>query len=95
MSPVRDKMVMYYVYILKSKKNKRIYTGSTSNLRKRFKEHNDGKSNWTKKGIPWKLVYYEACIDEEDARSRELYLKSGMGKRYINNRLKRFLSLTG
>ena len=95
MSPVRDKMVMYYVYILNSKKNKRIYTGSTSNLRKRFKEHNDGKSNWTKKGIPWKLVYYEACIDEEDARSRELYLKSGMGKRYINNRLKRFLSLTG
>ena len=86
---------MYYVYILRSKKNKRMYTGSTNNLRKRFKEHNDGKSNWTKKGIPWKLVYYEACLNEEDARSREIYLKSGMGKRYIKNRLKRFLSLTG
>ena len=95
MNPVRDKIVMYYVYILRSKKNKRMYTGSTNNLRKRFKEHNDGKSNWTKKGIPWKLVYYEACLNEEDARSREIYLKSGMGKRYIKNRLKRFLSLTG
>lgn len=41
------------------------------------------------------LIYYEACSDEQDARSREKYLKSGPGKRYINNRLKRFLSLTG
>ncbi|MDO8573083.1 MAG: GIY-YIG nuclease family protein [bacterium] len=86
---------MYYIYILKSKKNKRWYTGSTNNLRKRFKEHNNGKSSWTKKGIPWELIYYEACHNEEDTRSRELYLKSGMGKRYIKNRLKRFLSLMG
>lgn len=86
---------MKYVYVLKSRKNGKIYTGSTNNLRKRFKEHNDGKSNWTKKGMPWKLIYYEACLNEEDVRSRELYLKSGTGKRYLKNRLKRFLSLTG
>ncbi len=86
---------MYYVYILKSKKNKRWYTGSTNNLRKRFKEHNNGKSGWTKKGVPLELIYYEACLNEEDVRLREIYLKSGMGKRYIKNRLKRFLSLTG
>lgn len=41
------------------------------------------------------IMYYEACIDKDDARARETYLKSGMGKRYLKNRLKRFLSLTG
>jgi len=46
-------------------------------------------------GGPLELIYYEACINEEDARAREKYLKSGMGKRYLKNRLKRFLSLTG
>ena len=44
---------------------------------------------------PFGLIYYEACINEQDARTREKYLKSGMGKRYIRNRLKHFLSLTG
>jgi putative endonuclease len=48
-----------------------------------------------KDGGPWKVIYYEASLDEEDARSREKYLKSGMGKRYFRNRIKRFLSLTG
>jgi len=41
------------------------------------------------------LIYYEACLNEQDARQREKYLKSGMGKRYLKNRLKRFLFLTG
>jgi len=86
---------MFYIYLLKSKKNDKLYTGSTNNLRKRFKEHNDGKSNFTKKYIPYELIYYEACLNEEDARSREKYLKSGIGKRYLKNRLNRFLSLTG
>lgn len=86
---------MYYTYILISKHTGRFYTGYTNNLRKRLKEHNDGKSSYTKRDRPYLLVYYEACLDEDDARSREEYLKSGMGKRYIKNRLKRFLSLTG
>ncbi|MCK5060137.1 MAG: GIY-YIG nuclease family protein [Candidatus Pacebacteria bacterium] len=86
---------MHYVYLLKSKTNDKWYTGSTDNLRKRLKEHNDGKSAWTRKGIPWMLIYYEASYDKNDTRSRELYLKSGMGKRYLKNRLRRFLSLTG
>ena len=75
--------------------NKRCYTGFTSDLRKRFSEHNSGESEYTKHRGPYRLVYYEACLEEEDARSREKYLKSGMGKRYLKNRLKRFLSLTG
>ena len=72
-----------------------MYTGVTNDLRKRFRQHNSGKSTWTKKDMPWTLAYYEACLNQDDAKSREKYLKSGMGKRYIKNRLKRFLSLTG
>ncbi|MFA5870521.1 MAG: GIY-YIG nuclease family protein [Candidatus Paceibacterota bacterium] len=86
---------MHYVYILQSEKSNRFYTGYTANLRKRLKEHNENKSRYTNKRGPFILVYYEACCDEYDARSREIYLKSGMGKRFIKNRLKRFLSLTG
>lgn len=86
---------MFYTYLLKSKKYDKFYTGSTSDLRKRLKQHNDGMSNYTKKYIPYKLIYYEVCLNEQDARSREKYLKTGMGKRYLKNRLSRFLSLTG
>lgn len=86
---------MFYVYVIQSKKNKQFYTGSTNDLRKRFKQHNEGKSTWTKGRGPWDLIYYEACLNEEDAKIREKYLKTGMGKRYLKNRLKRFLSLTG
>ena len=95
MNPVPNPTVMYYTYLLQSKKNGQWYTGSTNDLRKRFKQHTLGKSTYTRGRGPFKLVYDEACVNEEDARSRELYLKSGMGKRYIKNRIKRFLSLTG
>jgi len=94
MSPVRDKSVMFYVYVLQNK-NKHWYTGSTKDLRKRFNEHNSNKSTYTSSRGPYALIYYEACLSEKDSRSREQYLKSGMGKRYLKNRLKRFLSLTG
>lgn len=94
MNPVRDYSAMFYTYVLQNKNN-RFYTGYTHDLRKRFKEHNTRKSKYTKYNGPYILIYYEACMNEQDARSRETYLKSGPGKRYINNRLKRFLSLTG
>lgn len=95
MNPVRDQSFMYYTYVIDSQKSKYWYTGSTDNLRKRFNQHIQGKSAWTKSRGPWKLIYYEACLNEGDARTREKYLKSGMGKRYLKNRLRRFLSLTG
>jgi putative endonuclease len=85
---------MFYVYLLKSEKNGKWYTGSTGDLRKRFKQHNNNRSTYTKNKGPWKLIYYEACINEKDARMREKYLGSGMGMRYLKNRLKSFLSLT-
>ncbi|MBI2593915.1 GIY-YIG nuclease family protein [Candidatus Daviesbacteria bacterium] len=86
---------MYYTYVIESQKSGYKYTGSTNDLRKRFNQHNQGQSTWTSSRGPWKLIYYEACLNEEDAKSREKYLKSGMGKRYLKNRLKRFLTLTG
>lgn len=86
---------MWYVYVMRSLKSNYWYTGSAKDLRKRFSQHNTGKSTYTKSRGPYELIYYEACLSEQDARSRELYLKSGMGKRYLKNRLKRFLSLTG
>ncbi len=86
---------MFYTYLIRSKKDNKWYTGYTRDLRKRFQEHNDNKVFSTKRRGPFEMIYYEACIDEEDAKTRENYLKSGMGKRYLKNRLKRFLSLTG
>jgi putative endonuclease len=83
---------MFYTYVLKSEKNGQLYTGYTNDLRKRFKEHNDGKSAYTSIRRPYTLIYYEACKDKVDAETREKYLKTAMGKRYLKNRLKRFLS---
>ena len=71
------------------------YTGYTNDLRKRFKEHNSNMVTSTKNKSPFELIYYEACLNKYDACNREKYLKTTMGKRYIRNRLKRFLSLTG
>jgi putative endonuclease len=94
MNPIRDNY-MWYTYIILDKKNNNWYTGCTSDLRKRFKEHNEGLVSSTKGRGPFSLIYYEACLNKGDSFAREKYLKSGMGKRYIKNRLKRFLSLTG
>ena len=94
MSPVRDS-IFYYTYILQSKKDELWYTGYTLDLRKRFKEHNENKVLSTKNRGPFELIYYEACKNKTDAFVREKYLKTGMGKRYLKNRLKRFLALTG
>jgi putative endonuclease len=86
---------MTYVYVLRSIGSKTLYTGCTSDLRKRLIEHNSGKATYTKSRGPYELIYYEACIDEKDGFMREKYLKTGMGKRYLKNRNKRFLALTG
>ena len=86
---------MYYVYVIQSKKDNQFYTGFTRDLENRIREHNEGRVSSTKERGPFELIYYEACLNEQDALAREKYLKSGMGKRYLKNRLKRFLSLTG
>ena len=79
---------MYYVYVLKSLKDKKLYTGSTNNLVERLKRHNKGLVEATKYRRPLKLIYYEACLSRKDAMRREIYLKTSWGKRYIKSRLK-------
>ena len=84
---------MWYTYILLSKKDNKLYTGYTNNLLKRLEKHNKGEVYATKNREPFKLIYYEACHSRLDAFQREKYLKSGMGKRYIKNRLKNYFSI--
>ncbi len=84
---------MFYVYMLKSAKDGSLYIGSTNDLKRRLEEHASGKGNYTKKHLPYKIVYYEAYGAEVDARSRESSLKLGANalgqlKRRITNSLK-------
>lgn len=87
--------MFYYVYVLQSKKNKKWYTGFTADLRKRFNQHNNNMSTYTKGRGPFDLIYFEAYRNQDDARSREKQLKSGPGRAYLKQRIKRFLSLSG
>lgn len=85
---------MFYVYILKSLKDNRIYTGFTSNLKHRAKEHNSGKVKSTKHRRPLKLIYYEAYLSKKDAQERENYLKSGgKAKNVIKYQLRHSLKI--
>lgn len=87
---------MFYVYILKSKKDNKCYIGSTNDLRKRFKLHNTGKIFSTQKRRPLVLVYYEAYLAESDARRREQKLKNyGQGITNIYKRISDSLEKEG
>jgi putative endonuclease len=81
---------MFYTYVLQSLKNNELYTGYTADLKKRLQEHNQGKNLSTKRYMPWKIIYYEACIDEGDAKRREGYLKKTQGIRLLRRRLKEY-----
>ncbi|NBB79128.1 MAG: GIY-YIG nuclease family protein [Verrucomicrobia bacterium] len=82
---------MYYVYVLVSEVDGEWYTGSTPDLKRRVIRHNNGEVTSTKNRRPLKLIYYEASPTKADSVARERYLKSGMGKRYLKNRLKVYL----
>ncbi len=66
---------MFYTYLLRSKKDKKLYIGFTNDLRRRLQEHNSGLSESTQFRRPFELVYYEAYKSEKDARKREENLK--------------------
>ncbi|MHB1086338.1 MAG: GIY-YIG nuclease family protein [Minisyncoccota bacterium] len=72
---------MFYVYILQSMKDGKLYTGYTNDLRRRFSEHSEGRNFATKPRLPLKLVYYEAYMSQADAKMRESRLKSSAGAR--------------
>ena len=83
---------MYYTYVLYSKKDGNFYTGFTQDLRLRFEQHEKGQIESTKNRRPLDLVYYEACLNRNDATHREQYLKTYHGKAYIKRRLKSYLT---
>ena len=83
---------MYYTYILQSKKDRKFYTGYTKNLKLRFEQHQKGQIESTKNRMPLKLIYYEVCLNQQDATHREKYLKIYYGKMFIKNRLKSYLT---
>jgi putative endonuclease len=85
---------MFYTYVLQSIKDGKFYTGYTCDLRKRLNEHNSNKVFSTKSRGSFRLIYYEACINKDDAKAREKYIKSGMGKRYLKNRLTPFRNIS-
>lgn len=81
--PVKNSDLMHYIYILLSRKDANFYTGLTNDLKRRLREHQTGnvRSTWNRR--PLELIYYEACLNEDDAKQREIYLEAGMLPRGI------------
>ena len=78
---------MYYVYILQSERDKEFYVGRTSNLKRRYSEHQAGRVESTKNRLPLKLLCYEAYNTKEEAARREEYLKTSDGRKDIRKRI--------
>lgn len=81
----------FYVYTLFSLKDKKLYTGFTINLKDRLSRHARGEVRSTANRRPLKLIHYEYFINEEDAKAREVFLKSGFGRNNMKKALKRTL----
>ena len=75
----------YYVYVLYCYRDCGLYIGYTSDLRKRLIQHAKGFVPATKLRIPFKLIHYEYIVDDQNARAREVYLKSGYGREQLKN----------
>jgi len=84
---------MFYTYVLKSKDDE-LYIGFTNDLKRRFKEHNQGLNLSTKHSKPWTIIYYECCLDKDDAERREHYFKTSQGRRLLRRRLKEYFYKT-
>ena len=78
---------MFYVYVLYSEKIRKFYTGYTKNLKKRLNHHNLGLDQWSKRGIPWKLVYFETYKSKTKAVKRERFFKTGKGREFFKARI--------
>lgn len=89
---ISNKHKFYYIYVLKSKKDDNFYVGYTQDLKSRFEQHSKGFVDSTKNRRPFVLIYSEACLDKKDAMKREKYLKTYLGKLFLRNRLKSYLT---
>jgi len=79
---------MFYVYVLQSLRDKKLYIGFSTDLTKRIKDHNSGGTKSTKTRRPFRLLYYEAHLSEKDARRREQYFKTEKGKSSLRQMLR-------
>ena len=85
-------MKFHYVYVLLSLKDKKLYSGSSDDLKSRFEQHQKGKVSSTKDRRPLELIYYESCLEKKDAMKREKYFKTFKGKLFLRNRLKSYFT---
>ena len=83
---------MYYTYVLQSNVDGKFYAGYTKDLKLRFEQHNKGLVDSTRDRRPLKIIYYEACLHQYDAIKREQYFKTYNGKRFLQRRLKSYLT---
>ncbi len=86
-TPVPSTIMKFFVYVLKNKIDSTRYIGQTHNLHIRLKQHNDCKVKSTKSKSPWFIAYYEEYSTRQEAINRELYLKSGIGRGWLDNKL--------
>ena len=84
----QNKFFMYYIYAIKSTTRNYIYVGITNNLERRLDEHNRGLNRTTKPYMPFVLICTETVASRLEARKREIYLKSGVGKEFLKGLLK-------
>ena len=84
--------MFYYVYVLLSLSDGKFYMGYTENLKLRFEEHQKGSVKSTKDRRPLRLIYFEGCLNKKDAMHREKYFKTHLGKMFLKNRLKSYLT---
>lgn len=82
--------MFYYVYILRSLKDGKLYIGHTNDLRRRIAEHNKGNNFSTKGRLPLILIHYEAFRNQDDSQLRERFFKSGWGRQFIQKALKNY-----
>jgi len=78
---------MFFTYVLKSKKDNKLYIGWTDSIDNRLEQHNSGLVISTKYRRPLELIYYEACLNKKDAIAREKALKTGFGRAYLKRRI--------
>ena len=83
--------MFHFVYLLQSELDNSFYIGYTNNLKRRLMEHNAGLNISTKHSKPWKLVFFEGYLDENDAKRREKYLKTSQGARMLKRIIKEYL----
>jgi putative endonuclease len=85
---------MFYVYVLQSESDQGLYIGFSTDLRRRLREHQGGEAVATASRGPWRLIYYEAYLEEADALGREKFLKSGAGRRFLGKQLRHHFAKT-